>query len=62
MTQRLVFKCANGLAPDYLGKQFIKRLAVHNMNTSGCNNFVDPRYRLSKGILFSESKGMEWAN
>ena len=29
----LVFKCVNGLAPDYLGKYFIKRSAVHNKNT-----------------------------
>ena len=38
----LVFKCVNGLAPDYLGKYFIKRSAVHNKNTRGCNNFVVP--------------------
>ena len=42
----LVFKCVNGLAPDYLGKYFIKRSAVHNKNTRGCNNFVVPRCRL----------------
>ena len=45
----LVFKCVNGLAPDYLGKYFIKRSAVHNKNTRGCNNFVVPRCRLSMG-------------
>ena len=45
----LVFKCVNGLAPDYLGKYFIKRSAVHNKNTRGCNNFVVPRCRLSVG-------------
>ena len=45
----LVFKCVNGLAPDYLGKYFNKRSAVHNKNTRGCNNFVVPRCRLSVG-------------
>ncbi|CAH3175879.1 unnamed protein product, partial [Porites lobata] len=45
----LVFKCVNGLAPDYLGKYFIKRSAVHNKNTRGCNDFVVPRCRLSMG-------------
>ena len=29
----LAFKCVNGLAPDYLGKYFVKRSAVHNKNT-----------------------------
>ena len=46
----LVFKCVNGLAPDYLGKYFIKRSAVHNKNTRGCNNFVVPRCRLSRTL------------
>ena len=45
----LVFKCVNGLAPDYLGKYLIKRSAVHKKNTRGCNNFVLPRCRLSMG-------------
>ena len=45
----LVFKRVNGLAPDYLGKYFIKRSAVRNKNTRGCNNFVVPRYRVSMG-------------
>ena len=45
----LVFKCVNGLTPDYLGKYFIKCSAVHNKNTRGCNNFVVPRCRLSMG-------------
>ena len=45
----LVFKCVNGLAPDYLGKYFIKRSAVHNKNTRGCNNFVVPGCKLSMG-------------
>ena len=35
----LAFKCVNGLAPDYLGKYFVKRSAVHNKDTRGCNNF-----------------------
>ena len=39
----LVFKCVNGLAPDYLGKYFIKRSAVRNKKTRGRNNFVFPR-------------------
>ena len=38
----LEFKCVNGLAPDYLGKYFVKRSAVHNKNTRGGNNFVVP--------------------
>ena len=42
----LAFKCVNGLAPDYLVKYFVKRSAVHNRNTRGCNNFVVPRCRL----------------
>ena len=45
----LVFKRVNGLAPDYLGKYFIKRSAVRNKNRMGCNNFVVPRYRVSMG-------------
>ena len=45
----LVFKCVNGLAPDYLGKYFIEHSAVHNKNTRGCNNFVIPQCRLSMG-------------
>ena len=45
----LVFKCVNGLAPDYLGKYFIKRSAVHNKSKRECNNFVVPRRRLSMG-------------
>ena len=38
----LEFKGVNGLAPDYLGKHFIKRSAVHNKNTRGCNNLWSP--------------------
>ena len=45
----LVFKCVNGLAPDCLGRYFLKLSAVHNKNTRGCNNFVVPRCRLSMG-------------
>ena len=45
----LAFKCVNGLAPDYLIKYFVKRSAVHNRNTRGCNSFVIPRCRLSTG-------------
>ena len=45
----LAFKCVNGLAPDYLGKYFVKRSAVHNKNTRGCNNFVVPQCTLSMG-------------
>ena len=45
----LAFKCVNGLAPDYLGKYFVKRSPVHNKNTQGCNNFVVPQCRLSMG-------------
>ena len=45
----LAFKFVNGLAPDYLGKYFVKRSAVHNKNTRGSNNFVVPRCRLSMG-------------
>ena len=45
----LVFKCVNGLAPDYLGKYFAKRSTVHSRNTRGCNNFAVPRCRLSVG-------------
>ena len=45
----LAFKCVNGLAPDYLGKYFLKRSAVHNKNTRGSNNFVVLRCRLSMG-------------
>ena len=37
------------MAPDYLGKYFIKRLVVHNTNTRQCNNFVIPQCRLSMG-------------
>ena len=43
----LAFKCVNGLAPDYLGKYFVKRSPVHNKNTRGC--FVVPRCRLTMG-------------
>ena len=45
----LEFKCVNGLAPNYLGKYFVKRSAVHNKNTRGDNNFVVPWSRLSIG-------------
>ena len=45
----LAFKCVNGLAPDYLGKYFVKRSKVHCRNTRACNNFVVPRCRLSMG-------------
>ena len=45
----LAYKCVNELAPDYLGKHFVKRSAVHNRNTRGCNDFVTPRCRLSMG-------------
>ena len=38
----LEFKCVNGIAPDYLGKYFVIRSAVHNKNTRGGNNFVVP--------------------
>ena len=38
----LTYKYVNGLAPGYLGKYFVKRSAVHNRNTWGCNNFVIP--------------------
>ena len=57
----LVFKCINGLAPDYLGKYFIKRSALHNKNTRGCNNFVVPRCRLSMGQRAFYFRGLkEW--
>ena len=61
----LAFKCVNGLAPDYLVKYFVKRSAVHNRNTRGCNGFVVPRCRLSTGqraFYYSGSKGIEWAS
>ena len=60
----LVFKCVNGLAPDYLGKYFIKRSAVHNKNTRGCNNFVVPRCGLSmvQRAFYFRGNGMEWAS
>ena len=45
----LSIKCVNGLAPDYLIKYFVKRWAVHNRNTRGCNSFVVPRRKLSIG-------------
>ena len=57
----LAFKCVNGLAPDYLVKYFVKRSAVHNRNTKGCNNFVVPRCRLSTGQrAFSHRGPREW--
>ena len=57
----LAFKCVNGLAPDYLVKYFVKRSAVHNRNTRGCNNFVVPRCRLSTGQrAFSYRGPREW--
>ena len=34
---------------DYLIKYFVKRSAVHNGNSRGCNSFVVPRCRLSTG-------------
>ena len=40
----LEYKCVNGLAPDYLGKYFVKRLAGYNRNTRGCNDFVRAFY------------------
>ena len=61
----LVFKYVNGLAPDYLGKYFIKHSAVQNKNTRGCNNFVVPRGRLSMGqraFYFRSPRGMEWVS
>ena len=59
----LVFKCVSALVPDYLGKYFIKRSAVHNKNPRGCNNFVVPRCRLfDKGHIIFGGKGMEWAS
>lgn len=45
----LAYKGVNGLAPDYLRKYFVKRSAVHNKNTGGCNDFVIPQCRLSMG-------------
>ena len=45
----LAFKCVNGLASDYLVKYFVKRSAMHNRNTRGCNSFVVPRCGLSTG-------------
>ena len=57
----LVFKCVNGLAPDYLGKYFIEHSAVHNKNTRGCNNFVIPQCRLSMGQRAFYFRGLrEW--
>ena len=57
----LTYRCVNGLAPDYLGKYFVKRSAVHNRNTRGCNNFVIPRCRLSMGQRAFYSRGpLEW--
>ena len=38
----LAYKCVNRLAPDYLGKYFVKCSAVHNRNTRRCNKFCDP--------------------
>ena len=57
----LTYKCVNGLAPDYLGKYFVKCSAVHNRNTRGCNNFVIPRCRLSMGQRAFYYRGpLEW--
>ena len=57
----LVFKCVNGLAPDYLGKYFIEHSVVHNKNTRGCNNFVIPQCRLSMGQRAFYFRGLrEW--
>ena len=60
----LEFKYINGLAPDYLGKYFVKRSAIYNKNTRGWNNFVVPWYVFNgtKGISLSRSKGKEWAS
>ena len=61
----LVLKRVNGLAPDYLGKYFIKHSAVQNKNTRECNNFVVPRGRLSVGqraFYFRSPRGMEWVS
>ena len=43
----LAFKCINCLAPDYLGKHFVKHSAVHNKNKRECHNFVVPQCGLS---------------
>ena len=57
----LVFKCVNGLAPDYLGKYFIEHSAVHNNNKRRCNNFVVPRCGLSMGQRELYFQGLrEW--
>ena len=57
----LAFKCVNGLALDYLVKCFVKRSAVHNRNTRGCNGFVVPRCRLSTGQRVFYYRGpREW--
>jgi len=57
----LAFKCVNGLAPDYVVKYFVKRSAVHNRNTRGCNSFVVPQCRLSTGQrAFHYRSPREW--
>ena len=57
----LVFKCVNGLAPDYLGKYFIN-VQQFTTRTQGDVTILwspDVDYNGTKGILFSGSKGKE---
>lgn len=40
----MTFKCINGLAPDYLACNFLKRSDIHTRNARSCNNLNIPKY------------------
>ena len=53
----LVLKCVNGLAPDYLGKYFIKHSAGRTQGDVTILWSPEVDCQWTKSILFSESKG-----
>ena len=45
----LVYKCQNGLAPQYLMDKFFKRLCIHNRNTRARDSLQIPLFRTKTG-------------
>ena len=45
----MTFKCINGLAPDYLACNLLKRSDIHTRNTRSCNNLNIPKYTTTSG-------------
>lgn len=59
----LIFKCQNGLAPQYLTSKFTKRSNIHTRNTRTRNSLQIPLYRMATGQRTFSYRGANiWNN